>query len=655
MANGAISSGSQQKKLIEQWRGTFWTISFDGQSAKQFYTQKRQLEKQVETEKAKRLKLEAETTSLQKQVKCFGTVSRRQARTITALRLGRNEKASRTSSKNWSDYSRAHQSVKRKQIVAEMKAALSSSDQHFMPVSIEVENIESGEKESIDLLKGNFNKSYKPQPIQDISPFALFVKDKFTISDSAYHELSQLSPDLPRLINLKGLSKELNSEFDIKPSPHGYTGVQQSLKSRLLCRLKHLQLTAGEIIQVKLTGDGTYIAKNIHVVNFAFTLLNEGQAASSVFGNHSLSIIEIPEDYDSLSSALADIVQEASELQSIEVYGREHRIQYFLGGDMKFLAIAVGIEAANSTFACVWCKCPSTDRWDMEQEWSAFDASKGARTVTEIEEFKKLPKTKRFGCRSSPIFKFIAIDHVIIDNLHLYLRLTDLHINLLIQDLRREDGIAKACLDLSKHQHLVAYEKFLNNDCNIHFAWYTSKESKQMQWRDLSGPEKVRLFSKIDIPKLFPALPNAPAIQDIWTELWRLFSELNDSTDPNELRDDIKNWVKMFLKIYQTKNVTPYMHAFAFHVPEFMDKYGSICKFTQQGLEKLNDSTTQHFLRSTNHRSTEAYKQVMEKRNRLEQLEDDGFKRTLTSYHCSICGQSGHNKRKSPSRPPLEN
>lgn len=75
---------------------------------------------------------------------------------------------------------------------------------------------------------------------------------------------------------MKGLSKELNSEFDIKPSP------QQTLKSRLLCRLKHLQLTA-------------------------------------IFGNHSLSIIEIPEDYDSLTGALTDIVQEASELQSIEV------------------------------------------------------------------------------------------------------------------------------------------------------------------------------------------------------------------------------------------------------------------------------------------------------------------------------------------------
>lgn len=74
-----------------------------------------------------------------------------------------------------------------------MKVALSSSDQHFMPVSVEV--VESGERESIDLLKGNFKKATtKSLSNKDISTFALFVKDKFSIFDSAYRELSQIFP-----------------------------------------------------------------------------------------------------------------------------------------------------------------------------------------------------------------------------------------------------------------------------------------------------------------------------------------------------------------------------------------------------------------------------------------------------------------------------
>ena len=46
---------------------------------------------------------------------------------------------------------------------------------------------------------------------------------------------------------------------------------------------------------------------------------------------------------------------------------------------MKFLNMVCGMEAANSN--CVWCKCPSQDRWDMSKEWSAFDLTKGARMI----------------------------------------------------------------------------------------------------------------------------------------------------------------------------------------------------------------------------------------------------------------------------------
>ena len=473
------------------------------------------------------------------------------------------------------------------------------------------------------------------------------MKDQFSLSDKAYREISQLSPSLPRLYKLKELTKGLNSEFDVVPSPDGFIGVQQSFKARLLHRLKYLQLGPEEVIQVKLTGDGTYIAKHVHVVNFAFTLLNEGSLASSPVGNHSLAILQVPE---SLCATLSDIVKEARDLLSIKVGGHEHRIEYFLGSDMKFLVIVCGIESANAKFSCVWCKCSSNDRWDMGKDWSAFDVARGARTVDEIEKFKQLSAQRRFGCQRSPIFGFVPIDHVIIDSLHLFLRVSDLLINLFIEDLRRQDGIVKATLDRSVHSNATAYEKFLNDSCKIHFRWYTCKETKQMKWRDLSGPEKIRLFDNIDLPKYFPDIPNVSVIQDIWKEFWRLFKQLETVSNPKELQADIKNWVRLFLRIYQTKNVTPYVHSFAFHVPEFTEKYDTICKFTQQGLEKLNDLTTQHYLRSTNHHNEDALKQIMEKRNRLEHLADDGFRRPLQVQHCGICKLTTHNRRRCPLR-----
>jgi len=59
-----------------------------------------------------------------------------------------------------------------------------------------------------------------------------------------------------------------------------------------------------------------------------------------------------------------------------------------------------------------------------------------------------------------------------------------------------------------------------------------------------------------------------------------------------------------FCSIYQAKHVTPYAHAFTMHVPEFVGIHGNISKFCQQGLEKLNDVTTLHNLRGTNHKGS---------------------------------------------------
>ena len=56
-----------------------------------------------------------------------------------------------------------------------------------------------------------------------------------------------------------------------------------------------------------------------------------------------------------------------------------------------------------------------------------------------------------------------------------------------------------------------------------------------------------------------------------------------------ELQRNIKSWFEHFLKVYQAKDVTPYMHALCCHVPEFMSLYQNIAYYTQQGLEKYND------------------------------------------------------------------
>lgn len=90
------------------------------------------------------------------------------------------------------------------------------------------------------------------------------------------------------------------------------------------------------------------------------------------------------------------------------------------------------------------------------------------------------------------------------------------------------------------------------------------------------------------------------------------------------------------------------------HVSEFISLYGNVAMFTQQGLEKLNDLTTIYFQHSTNHHGQDAFRQILEKRNRIEQMEIEGHQRIVRKQKCSKCHKTDHNKRTCPLKEPLQ-
>ena len=103
--------------------------------------------------------------------------------------------------------------------------------------------------------------------------------------------------------------------------------------------------------------------------------LIEKDAAMNEKGNYVLAIIKTTENYDNLKESLANLNNEMSNLKEIE---------YFLGGDWKFLACVSGLRAANQNFSRIWCKCPRNERFDISKKWSITDKSLGARDLQEI-------------------------------------------------------------------------------------------------------------------------------------------------------------------------------------------------------------------------------------------------------------------------------
>ena len=450
----------------------------------------------------------------------------------------------------------------------------------------------------------------------------LYLKDKFSISNEAWHEIAIKANGLPNTHSIKKRINELNSKWNLKPTPGDAEGVQlgfaESLQEHIVRLQKNGEINDGETIKIKLSGDGTNIGKQLTVVKFTFTILNEKDVAMAEKGNYVLAVIKTTETYHNLRDSLADLQMEMSNLKEISANNCTYKIEYFLGGDLKFLALVCGLGRANEDYACVWCKCPREQWWDTSKTWSINDPKFGARTVTEIARFST---GRKLNCKAQPLFDFIPMDLVIIDILHFFLRISDVLINLFTRK-KTSDRFPR-----DKYKHMACYEEFIKS-MGITFNFRINKESKKLEYRDLTEPEKLKLFQNIKI--LTYACQNKD-IHVIWAKFMDIIGDLRlDFTSEEgilELQRNSKSWFEHFLKVYQAKDVTPYMHALCYHVPEFLSLYQNIAYYTQQGLEKYNNRASKDFFRSTIHKGVDALKQLFLKKNRIQFLEAAGYER----------------------------
>ena len=164
----------------------------------------------------------------------------------------------------WQSYTRQQQLNKKKKLASGIQTALRFCEQeHFKACNIEIENVDINKRE-INLesitYRPKLPESYNND--KDRLCTVTLVKDKFTISNVAYHELSMVS-DLSNFNQINTTTQSLNNKFDIKAAPNGITGVQQSLNDRVKARIRNLIIKSPDIqkVHIKLTGDGTQITR----------------------------------------------------------------------------------------------------------------------------------------------------------------------------------------------------------------------------------------------------------------------------------------------------------------------------------------------------------------------------------------------------------
>ena len=473
----------------------------------------------------------------------------------------------------------------------------------------------------------------------------LYYKDKFSISDRAYNAFqTKCALPMVRISQIKKRRHEIDERFKIFENEKGvFVSAQEKIKSRIEIYLtkkygmidsenfSHPQFK-DEIMHIRLAADGTNIGRSLKFLNFTFTLINEGTASNNASGNYTLGIFEIEtENYENLIVCFEELVDELAKLKTIKIGSHDVNLVFYYSGDWKMLAQSLGIQSANSKYPCVWCKCCKDDFADKSLEWSITDPAKGARSHEELIKTVQLTcssKTKKYGYDKLPFFKdIIPINRYMLDMLHLFLRISDTLINLLVKDCTLFDKFESWTItrfDVTEFKHLHAFQKFLNEKCKVNFRFYWLSETKKLTWRDLVGPEKIKLFEAFNLKEIFPEHDNLESLQKLWDDFFEIITAVKRvELSHIEVKQSTEEWLELFLSIYNKTTVTPYIHAFVAHLHEFVFLYKDINAFNLQGLEKLNDMTTYQYFKGTN-KHKNALTQILQKRNRMEYLRTKG-------------------------------
>lgn len=149
-----------------------------------------------------------------------------------------------TRTKSPSDYSQRHQRNLRHQRSAKCASSLAwLNAEGYSVMKVTLHDNSSGETTTLDMPSANLLGPQEDLPADrelDELNMMLYIKDRFNISGGAYHEMAQLCKTMPRHYQLKERIPELNTLWDIYPTPNGSCGVQQSLKQRLECCVEQL-------------------------------------------------------------------------------------------------------------------------------------------------------------------------------------------------------------------------------------------------------------------------------------------------------------------------------------------------------------------------------------------------------------------------------
>ena len=390
--------------------------------------------------------------------------------------------------------------------------------------------------------EGERKYSSLPEEEKECVEKILFLLDKFCVGDAFYHEISMITDGLPRSYLVKQCRDELNKMCQIDPLHAKFEGAKVSsvetvFKEHISAFLKQNSdfdpIT--DKIKIKINGDGARMTRNSNFILLSFSILQTEESVMSAKGNRTLGIVNGSESYHTIKESFQSLFREVNDLIAtgkITVDGQEVKTEFYLGGDYKFILLMLGLKGATSNYACAWCKIHKTDRWKINNDYNSYNTPPLGRTLEEIWEMSQKSK-ENYCCDKQPLLN-IPLDHIVVDELHLMLRVTDILL----------ENIVHECLDWDKDDDLDSKKGAVTGlhlksligairSCGVSFdVWEQrnadGKASGKHDWTSLLGKDKKILLA--DLPsKLHSILrpETASTVVEVWTEFAEIYKVVN--------------------------------------------------------------------------------------------------------------------------------
>ncbi|GES79267.1 hypothetical protein GLOIN_2v1792490 [Rhizophagus clarus] len=398
----------------------------------------------------------------------------------------------------------------------------------------------------------NFSFNEENVEIKHKARAAVQACDKGQVTREGYQILSSISQDLPQIhINDSEIINNLQQSIG-KGGQRNIINILKYLIPGLLNR-NVLDIT-NPTIHLRISGDGRNVGRKVKQVMVTCSILNDFDNIYRPENYYTIILYPGVEKYETLNVVLEPLIMELRKLKEEgfrDNQNREWKIELYFSSDWKFLAMCLGLNAANSKYFCPWCEVSKEQQGDFSYEWTIN------KTMDQVRENYTFYK----GHIQPAIFDMIPLQNWIPDELHIMLRITDVLWRLVIDELKSRNTWG----DRARN---VIIEEMKRIDVKFHF--WLEVGSTSWQYTSLMGQDKLIVLQHFDLTKLF-----------------QIHEQLKSKIYSNHF--------------YQAGDITPYMHVLVYHVPEMMRIHHNfgLAAFSCSAVEKKNHQQVSHFFKKT--------------------------------------------------------